>query len=101
MLGQMKDMYKLQQQAKKMKQELENIHVFAEEDGVKVTVSGEQKIVKYEIVDESILSDAKRLEKSLLKATNRAMTKAQQIAAEKMQEIMGGMGGFPGLGGGN
>ncbi len=99
MFGQMKDMYKLQQQAKKMKKELENVHVFAEEDGVKVTVSGEQKIVKYEILDESILSDAKRLEKALLTATNRAMTKAQQIAAEKMQEIMGGLGGLPGLGG--
>ena len=37
----------------------------------------------------------KKLEKSILEATNKAMKKAQQIAAEKMKAVMGGM---PGMG---
>ena len=96
LFGQAKDMFKLQQQAKKIKKELGKIHVFAESDGVKVTVNGEQQVVSYEILDEAILQNAKRLTKSLLDATNRAMKKAQEVAAEKMKSVMGG---FPGLGG--
>lgn len=95
LFGQAKDMYKLQQQAKKIKKELGKIHVFAESDGVKVTVTGEQEVVKIEIIDESILENAKKLEKALLDCTNRAMKKAQQVAAEKMRSVMGGL---PGMG---
>lgn len=92
----MGDMYKLQKEAKKIKKELARIHVFAEDNGVKVTVNGEQQLVSVEILDEAILQNASKLEKAIMEATNRAMTKAQQVAAEKMKAVMGG---FPGLGG--
>ncbi len=97
MLGQMGDMYKLQKEAKKIKKELGRIHVFAESDGVKITVNCEQEILSVEITDEAILQNAPKLEKAFLDATNRSMKKAQQVAAEKMKAIMGGI---PGLGGG-
>ena len=97
LFGQLGDMYKLQKEAKRIKAELAKIHVFAEVNGVKVTVSGEQEVVKFEITDSAVLTDARKLEKSVLDATNRAMKKAQQIAAEKMKSVMGG---FPGMGGG-
>lgn len=97
MLGQLGDMYKLQKQAKKIKKELSKIHVYAESDGVKVTVSGEQELIAVEIVDEAILSDKKHLEKAILDAANRATKKAQQVSAEKMKTVMGG---FPGMGSG-
>ncbi len=96
MLGQLGDMYKLQKEAKKIKKELAKIYVFAESDGVKVTVSGEQEMISVEILDDAILSDKKKLERSILDATNRATKKAQQVSAEKMKSVMGG---FPGLGG--
>lgn len=96
MFGQMKDMYKLQQQAKKIKKELSKIHVFAEDDLVKVTVNGEQQMVKIEILAEKENLDPRKLEKSILDCTNRATKKAQQVSAEKMKSVMGG---FPGLGG--
>lgn len=96
LLGQMGDMYKLQKDAKKIKKELAKMHIFAESNGVKVTVTAEQEVVSIEILDEAILMDKKKLEKSLLEATNKAFKKAQQIAAEKMKTIMGG---FPGMGG--
>lgn len=96
MLGQMGDMYKLQKEAKKIKKELGKIHVFAESDGVKVTVNCEQEVLSVEFLDEAILTNSKKLGKALLDATNRAMKKSQQVAAEKMKAVMGG---FPGMGG--
>ncbi len=96
MLGQMGDMYKLQKEAKKIKKELGKIHVFAEANGVKVTVNCEQEMISIEFVDEAILENSKKLEKAILDASNRAMKKSQQVAAEKMKAVMGG---FPGMGG--
>lgn len=95
MLGKMGDMYKLQKEAKKIKKELGKIHVFAESDGVKVTVNCEQEVLAVEVVDEAILSNSKKLEKAILDASNRALKKSQQVAAEKMKTVMGGI---PGLG---
>ena len=94
LLGQAADMYKLQKEAKKIKKELGKIHVFADVHGVKVTVNGEQEVVSVEI-DDSVATDPRKIEKAVLEATNRAMKKAQQIAAEKMKSVMGG---FPGMG---
>ncbi len=94
LFGQARDMYKLQKQAKKIKKELEKIHIFAESDGIKVTVAGDQSIVKVEILDEAVLSDPKKVEKAFMDATNRAMKKSQQVSAEKMKALMGGLGGM-------
>jgi DNA-binding protein YbaB len=96
LFGQLGDMYKLQKEAKKIKAELAKTHIFAEVNGVKVTVNGEQQIVKIEFLEGS--PDQKdKLAKILTEAINKAMKKAQLIAAEKMKSVMGG---FPGLGGG-
>jgi len=97
LFGQMGDMYKLQKEAKRIKKELASIHVHAEADGVKVTVSAEQEILSVEILDETVLGDARRISNAFTDATNRAFKKAQAVAAEKMNGLMGG---FPGLGGG-
>jgi DNA-binding YbaB/EbfC family protein len=94
LLGQAADMYKLQKEAKRIKKELSQIHVFAESNGVKVTVNGEQEVISVEIND-AVVTDPRKIEKSVLEAANRAMKKAQQVAAEKMKAVMGG---FPGLG---
>ena len=94
MMGQMGDMYKLQKEAKKIKKELGNTHIFAEVDNVKVTVSGEQEIIRVEFL-EGASDDKVKLAKGFQEATNKAFKKAQQVAAEKMKAIMGD---FPGLG---
>ncbi|MFH1533815.1 MAG: YbaB/EbfC family nucleoid-associated protein [Nitrospirota bacterium] len=91
-----KDMYKLQKQARKIKKELKNTHIEAEHEGVTVTINGEQEVVKIEITDEA-LTDKKKLEDSLLKATNKAIKKSQQIGAEMMKEVMGDLN-LPGMG---
>ena len=87
----MKDMFKLQREAKRVKKELKNVHVEAEAQGVKVVVDGEMEIVDV-TVDPSVTMD--RVAALFKDAANRAFKKAQLIAAERMQGVMGQMG-FP------
>lgn len=82
-------MYALQKQAKKIKKELKNIHVEAEAEGVMVVVNCEQEIVSIEIGEEV---SRERIPELLKDALNRAMKKAQVVASEKMQAVMGQMG---------
>lgn len=91
MLGKIKDMYKLQKQAKEIKKKLKNIHIEAEEKGVTVTVDGEQEIVSIMISDES-MQNKSILEKSIKEAFNKALKKSQEIAANEMKAVMGDMG---------
>ena len=98
LFGQMGDMYKLQKEAKKIQKELANIHIFSESNGVKVTVNGKQEVISVEFEDESILKDPSKLNKALTEAFNKALTKSQQVAAEKMKSVMGGMQGLMGGG---
>jgi DNA-binding protein YbaB len=87
--SQMKDMYRLQREAKKIKQELSKIYVEAEASGVKVVVNAEQEVISVEIAD---TVDRARIPELIKDAMNRALKKAQVVAAEKMQGIMGQMG---------
>lgn len=89
---------KLQQDASKIQNELSNIHIEAESDGLCVTIDGQMKCVKVEIEDETLLKDKARLEKAALEAINKGLRKSQEIAAEKMKDVMGNMGlNFPGM----
>ncbi len=98
MFNQMKDLYKMQKQAKEMKKMLKTIEVEAEEDGALVVVNAAQEIVSIEL-NESLLqpTNKKRIEKNILTALQRANKKAQEVAAEKMRPLMGQMG-LPGGG---
>ena len=104
MFDKVKQLYQLQKQAKAIKEELANIHIEAEEkvrgdDGVVVTVNGEMHVVKVAISPALIVADhAKQLEEAIAKATNKAIKKAQEIAAEKMKGMMGDMQGLMGGG---
>lgn len=86
---QARDMFKLQKQAKQVKKELRNIHIEAESGGVSVTVTAEQEIVSIAIAPDVPRDSLPQLLKDAL---NRAMKKAQVVAAERMQGIMGQMG---------
>jgi len=89
---------KLQQEASKIQNELSNIHIEAESDGFVVTIDGQMKCVKVEIEDDTLLKDKTRLEKAALEAINKGLKKSQEIAAEKMKDVMGSMGlNFPGM----
>lgn len=96
-MDQAKDLYKLQKQAKQIKKELKNIHIEAEADGVVITCNGEQDFMECTI-PEALAGDSKRIGKAVIEAANKAVKKSQAIAAEKMKDVMGGMGGMFGGG---
>lgn len=93
-----KDMYALQKQAKSVKKELKSIHIEAEIDGVTVVVTGEQEFVSITISDslwnelKGVEYGKKKLEETTLKALNKAMKKAQEIASSKMKGVWEQMG---------
>ena len=92
-MDQAKDLYKLQKQAKQIKKELKNIHIEAESDGVVLIADGEQNFIEAKI-PEALSGDIKRLEKAFITAANKAVKKSQSIAADKMKDVMGDMGGM-------
>jgi DNA-binding protein YbaB len=81
--------FKLQQEAKKVRKQLKNIHVEAEAQGVRVVVSAELEIVEV-IIDPSVAQD--QLPALIKDALNRAIKKAQLISSERMQGMMKDMG---------
>ncbi len=96
-MQQMKDLYKLQKQAKDIKKKLKNIHIEAEEEGVKITINGEQEPVSVEI-SEDALKDKKKLEASILSALKKGLKKSQEVAAVNMKDVMSEMGmNLPGM----
>lgn len=76
----------------KIKKELENTFIESEVDGLVITVNGEMKVEKVEFENTAIIGDKDALEKAILEAINKGMKKAQEVAASKMQWVMGQMG---------
>lgn len=86
---------KVVMQMQKLKKELSRqiIEVSAGEGAVTVTINGEQKIKKISIDPERIdLDDIGELEEWVATAVKEAITKSQEVAAEKMRPIMGDLG---------
>ncbi len=97
MFKQMKDMYKMQKEAKAIKKELSSIHIEAEVDGVIVVVAADQELISIDIPDEMTGAENKhKLSKAIIAAHAKAAKKSQEVSAEKMKGLMGGMG-FPGM----
>ena len=75
----------------------EVIEVEAGNGAVKVKINGEQKIQKITLNDDMIAeADLRKVEKGLESAVTQAINRSQQLAAEKMKSIAGGLG-LPGL----
>ena len=102
LFGQARDMYKLQKEAKRIKEELKNLHIEAEGEGVVVVINGEQEVVEVRISEEALKPENQaKLQATLLTVFNKAIKKSQEVAAEKMRGMMGDLGmDMPGLGGG-
>lgn len=82
-------------QLKKAQKELENeiVEVSAGDDAVVVQVTGGLKLKKVTIDPERVdLDDIRELEKWVEVAVRDAMQRAQDLAAEKMKPLMGGLG---------
>lgn len=98
MFGQAKDLYKLQKQAKQIKKKLKNLHIEAEVHGIIVTITAEQEVVSVHVPEELLTPEnASKMGEYLKEAFNKAIKKAQEVAAAEMKDLMGGMG-LPGMG---
>lgn len=99
LFGQAKDLYKLQKKAKQIKEELKNLHIEAEVEGVKVIINAEQEVQDVSIPEEMMKPEnTEKLQNALKTVFNKAIKKAQEVAAERMRDMMGdlGLGGMPG-----
>jgi nucleoid-associated protein EbfC len=84
-LGELK---KMRDQAMQIQKALSQEHIEVEENGIKIVISGDQKI-------EEVLVNGE--ENWQLKETiNKAIKKSQEVAAKKLQEMGGGLGGLLG-----
>jgi DNA-binding protein YbaB len=93
-----RDMYSLQKQAKSLKKELKNTHIESEVDGVTVVITGEQEFLSVHIQEDAWNNlkgseyGKKKIEETFLKASNKAMKKAQEIAGGKTKGIWNQLG---------
>ena len=85
---QLNELRKMRSQAMELQKELEKIKESAEKDGMRVVVTGDQKIAYIEIDGEE--------RRDLVDLINEAMKKVQKEAAKKMLEMGGGLGGLLG-----
>lgn len=96
----MKQAQKMQQQMQKVQEELEEKIVEAAAGGGYVTVKANGKkeileiIINPEVVDPD---DVEMLQDLVMAAVNEAIRKAEELVAEDMAKITGGMPNIPGL----
>lgn len=95
MLNQAKTLYELKKIQSSLSKEV--IEVETGDGAVKVQINGEQKIKKITLDPDKIdTNDLGKVEKWLESAITQAITRSQQVAAEKMKSVAGGLG-IPGL----
>ena len=92
MFKEMKDLLKMQQEAKKMQKKLKSLHIEAEEGGVMVTIDATMEVVDINFNDEAWQRGREHVRSSLKIALQKATKKAQEVAATNMKDIMGSMG---------
>lgn len=91
MIDQAKMVMKLKKAQKELQKEL--VEVSAGDGAVIVQVNGELKLKKVTIDPDMVdLDNIGELERWVELAVRDAMTKAQELAAEKMKPLMGGLG---------
>jgi DNA-binding protein YbaB len=77
------DINKLRQQAMQMQKNLSGQQIVVEENGVKIVISGDQRILELSIqgISNDVLTDV----------INKAIRKSQELAAKELMNVSGGM----------
>lgn len=87
-LKNLSDLKAMRDQAMAIQQALAAEVITVEKNGVKVVITGDQKMQTLEIDGNA--------EGRVLEAVNEAIKKSQEVAAKKLQEMSGGLGGLLG-----
>lgn len=88
---QLGDIKKMRDQAMEIQKQLQAEEITVEKNGVRVVISGDQKVRELESNDRS--------DNDIKEAINEAVKKSQEVAARKLSQMSGGLQGL--LGGGN
>ena len=83
---QLGELNKMRAQAVKIQRELKKQQIELEDGDVKVVVSGDQKIQELQINGQT--------QHRAVRIINKAIKKSQQMAAKKLQQMSGGLGGL-------
>lgn len=95
----MKQAQKMQKQMEEATKELQEKEVTSSVGGgvVEVTVSGNREVTKVKIDPEAVdPDDVEMLEDLIMAATNEALRQIEEISAQSMSKITGGLGGMGG-----
>jgi DNA-binding protein YbaB len=87
-LSQLGDLKKMRDQALALQQQLAAEELVVEEQGVRVVITGDQRIKELSV--QGISNQA------LIDALNKAIRLSQELAAKKLQEMSGGLTGLLG-----
>lgn len=79
---------KMRDQAMAIQKELQAEEVTIEKNGVRIVISGDQKIKE--------LSSNGQSDNDIKEAVNEAIKKSQEVAAKKLSQMGGGLGGLLG-----
>ena len=79
---------KMRDQAMQIQRELQNEEVTVDKNGVHIIISGDQKIKE--------LSSNGQSDSDVKDAVNEAIKKSQEVAAKKLSQMQGGIGGLLG-----
>lgn len=80
------DLNKLRKDAKKMQQDLSEEEIRVEEGDIVVVITGSQEIKQFSV--QGVTSD------EAVRVLNKAIKQSQEVAAKKLQKMMGGVGGL-------
>jgi len=87
-LKQLGELKKMRDQAMQIQKQLSQETIEVEENGIKIVMTADQKIQEIEI-------EGERQDK-LVDVINKAVKRSQEVAARKLQEMGGGLGGLLG-----
>ena len=82
------DIKRMRDQAMQIQRELQSEEVDIEKNGVHIVISGDQKI--------KLLESNGKSDDDIKDAVNEAIKKSQEVAARKLQQMGGGLGGLLG-----
>lgn len=88
-LQQAKKLMDLRSQAMKMQKTLHEERVVVEEKGIKIVMTGDQRVQEVMVNGEN--------NKAVVEALNKALKKTQEVAAKKYTEMGGGLSGLLGM----
>lgn len=86
--GQLGELKKMRDQAMQIQRQLAAEEITVEKKGVLIVITGDQKIKEIKTNGKS--------DKDIAEAINEAVKKSQEVAAKKLQEMSGGLGGLLG-----